>query len=84
MEKFDEWNEVKKQTSKKKRTVYIKPREIFWVKIGQNIGDEEFGKGKDFLRPVIVVRLLSKLGMVNKNDFEALKDKLKKAIDPIY
>ncbi len=134
MEKFDEWNEVKKTTSKKKRTVYIKSREIFWVKIGQNIGDEEFGKGKDFLRPVIVIRqltndlfigvpttttlkedndyfhkityvnkakkdisstamllqfktfskkrLLSKLGMINKNDFEMITGKLRRIIDP--
>lgn len=59
MEKFDEWNEVKKITSKKKRALYIKPREIFWVKIGQNIGNEEFGKGKDFLRPVVIIRQLT-------------------------
>jgi len=59
MKKYDEWNEVKKQTSLKKRKLGIKPREIFWVKIGQNIGDEEFGKGEEFLRPVIVVRQLT-------------------------
>ncbi len=59
MEKFDEWNEVKKLISKKKRALYIKSREIFWVKIGKNIGDEEFGKGKDFLRPVVIIRQLT-------------------------
>ncbi len=59
MKKYDEWNEVKKQTSLKKRKLGIKPREIFWVKIGQNIGDEEFGKGEIFSRPVLVVKQLT-------------------------
>ena len=134
MKKFDEWNEIKKVTHKKERRLAIKTREIFWLKIGQNIGTEEFGKGKDFLRPVIVIRqltsdlfvgvptttapkedsdyfhtikyidrskkditssamllqfktfskkrVLSKLGMINKNDFEIIKNKLKNIIDP--
>ena len=59
MSEFDKWNEVKKVTQNKERRLTIKPREIFWLKIGQNIGSEEFGKGKDFLRPVIIVRQLT-------------------------
>lgn len=59
MKKYDEWNEIKKQTSLKERKLGIKPREIFWVKIGQNIGDEEFGKGEIFSRPVLVLRQLT-------------------------
>ena len=59
MEQYDKWNEVKKDTQKKKRKLGMKPREIFWVKIGHNIGSEEYGKGKDFARPVIVVRRLT-------------------------
>jgi len=60
MESFDEWNEVKKQTHLEKRRLDIKPREIFWAKIGQNIGDEEYGKGENFTRPVIVIKQLSR------------------------
>ncbi|MEA1982703.1 MAG: type II toxin-antitoxin system PemK/MazF family toxin [Campylobacterota bacterium] len=60
MKKYDEWNEIKKQTISKKINIGIKPREIFWVKIGQNIGSEEYGKGKNFTRPVIVVRKLTR------------------------
>lgn len=56
---FDEWNEVKKDTQNNQRKLGIKPREIFWVKIGQNIGSEEFGKDKNFARPVIVIRKLT-------------------------
>ena len=134
MNNFDEWNEVKKITQINKMKFSIKPREIFWAKIGQNIGHEEYGKGKDFLRPVIVIRqltsdlfigvptttsakenndyfhninytnkinekisssamilqmkvfskkrLLNKIGMVNKQEFEVITNKLKSLIDP--
>ncbi len=60
MQKFDDWNEVKKVAHTKERRLDIKPREVFWVKIGQNIGDEEYGKGQNFTRPVIVIRQLSR------------------------
>ena len=56
---YDKWNQIKKETVKNNRKLTIKPREIFWVKIGHNIGDEEFGKGEIFSRPVIVVRQLT-------------------------
>jgi len=59
MKKYDEWNEVKKTTESNKRKSGIKPREIYWAKIGYNIGDEEYGKGKDFARPLIIVRQLT-------------------------
>jgi len=59
VKEYDEWNEVKKNTQQKKRKLGMKSREIFWVKIGHNIGSEEYGKGKDFARPVIIVRRLT-------------------------
>jgi len=59
MQEYDEWNIIKKEITKKSIKIGIKPREIFWVKIGQNIGDEEYGKGKNFTRPVIVIRKLT-------------------------
>lgn len=52
-----EWG--KKKTKNTKRKLGIKPREVFWVKIGQNIGSEEFGKGEVFSRPVLVIRQLT-------------------------
>jgi mRNA interferase MazF len=61
MEKyFDEWNKIKKDTNQNERKLGIKPREIFWARIGQNIGFEQNGKGKNFARPVIIVRKLTK------------------------
>ena len=59
MSKFDEWNIVKKNTQNNERKLGIKPRDIFWAKIGQNIGSEEYGKNNNFARPVIIVRKLT-------------------------
>jgi len=59
MEKFNQWNEVKKSSHAKERKVGFKARDIFWVRIGQNIGSEEFGKGNEFQRPVLILRKLT-------------------------
>jgi len=134
MEQYDQWNEIKKETQNNRRKLGIKSRDIFWAKIGFNIGNEEYGKGKDFIRPLIIVRqlthdlfigiptttsdkenndyfhninytdktnqeikssamilqqkvfskkrLLSKIGTVNKKDFDIIICKLKELIDP--
>jgi len=60
MKQFDEWNEVKKNLDKKEIILKFKPRDIFFMSVGQNIGYEVFGKGVDFLRPVLVYKKLSK------------------------
>jgi len=59
MEKFDKWNKVKKHTEANTRKLGIRARDIFWAKIGQNVGSEEYGKDKNFARPVIIVRKLT-------------------------
>ena len=56
---YDKWNSVKKKTQNNNRKLGIKPRDIFWAKIGQNVGSEEYGKDKNFARPVIVIRKLT-------------------------
>ena len=53
---FDSWNKIKKSTNIKKNRVYFKQRDIFYMKVGQNIGFEQSGKGDKFLRPVIVFK----------------------------
>lgn len=35
---------------------YFYEREVWWTVIGSNIGFEEDGKGKEFIRPVIILR----------------------------
>ena len=59
MDKFNQWNEVKKKTEDNKRKLGIKSRDIFWAKIGQNIGSEEYGKNDNFARPIIIIRKLT-------------------------
>lgn len=59
MENYDRWNSVKKNTEKSNIKLGIRPIDIFWAKIGQNIGSEEYGKNKNFSRPVIVIRKLT-------------------------
>ncbi len=58
MQKYNKWNEVKKQTEQNSIITYFKEREIYWTKLGQNIGYETYGKGDEFLRPVLIYKKL--------------------------
>ena len=55
---FDEWNKVKKATDARDDIggVYFREREIWWVRLGVNIGFEQDGTGEQYARPVIVVK----------------------------
>lgn len=59
-EEFDNWNKIKKETQETKIAFIFKVREIYWLKVGQNIGYEVYGKGEEFLRPVLILRKFSK------------------------
>jgi len=37
---FDKWNEIKKETNKKQYPLHFREREIFYIRIGKNIGFE--------------------------------------------
>lgn len=56
---FDEWNSVKKETDILKAPIY-KEREVYYMRMGHNIGHEQNGKGDEFVRPVIVLNRLSR------------------------
>jgi mRNA interferase MazF len=63
---YDEWNTLKKKIN----YIYNKPyhpkiREIWWVNLGLNIGSEIYGKGFQYLRPVLVIK-------INSNNFIGL------------
>jgi mRNA-degrading endonuclease toxin of MazEF toxin-antitoxin module len=57
---FDKWNEVKKIIDYEKCELFFKERDIFWMKVGENIGHEQNGKGDKFQRPVLVIKKYSK------------------------
>ena len=52
---FDEWNKEKKQVQTGSPRLYT-VREIWWCQLGVNIGSEQDGSGKRFLRPVVILR----------------------------
>ena len=56
---FDTWNAAKKTIHSREREVYFREREIWWIKLGINIGYEQDGKHL-FERPVIIFRKLNK------------------------
>ncbi|MBQ6375457.1 type II toxin-antitoxin system PemK/MazF family toxin [Candidatus Saccharibacteria bacterium] len=57
---FKGWIKVKEKTHYGKSQRSFKTGDIWWCKIGENVGSEICGKGKDFLRPVLVIKKLSK------------------------
>lgn len=57
---FDLWNNRKKSLDKSVRRLFYKEREIWWCSLGINIGDEIDGKSGEFLRPIIVLKYISR------------------------
>src|SRR5208282_4436332 len=58
MEKdFDRWNEIKKATNAADEAarLYFREGEIWWVRLGHNVGYEADGKSREFTRPVVVL-----------------------------
>lgn len=58
--RFEEWNKRKIETNNNQTIKSFQEREIWFIKIGENIGFEQDGSGKDFLRPVIIYKKFSK------------------------
>lgn len=62
--KFDEWNIEKQRLHSFGRKPDIKNGEVWWCSMGENIGVEINGKGSSFMRPVLVIRKLSKASFI--------------------
>ncbi len=60
MKNFDEWNKNKKDTNCQKNRLYFRDGEIWWIKLGVNIGYELDGKSSDFTRPVLILKKYNK------------------------
>ena len=63
IEKYNRWN-IKKQNIHflqrlEEDELYFKEGDVWWCSIGLNVGNESFGKGKNFRRPVLVLKKLS-------------------------
>ncbi len=53
---YDKWNRIKKQIHKENIILGYKNRDIFYMKMGENIGFEQNGKGENFVRPVVIIK----------------------------
>jgi mRNA interferase MazF len=61
IKEFDKWIERKKEYNLKIITSsFFKERDIWWTSIGVNVGYEEDGKHKKFIRPVLVLKKFNK------------------------
>lgn len=56
---FDTWNIKKKTIDKNKRDLIFKEGDIWWSYFGVNVGEEAYGKGEDFRRPVIILKKIT-------------------------
>ena len=57
---FDTWNKKKKNLHGSRSKPFYHEREIWWCALGVNIGFEQDGTGKNFDRPVVVIRGFNK------------------------
>jgi len=53
---FDTWNNHKKLINKQRAAPFYKEREVWWCALGVNVGFEQDGTGKNFDRPVLVLK----------------------------
>ena len=53
---FKDWFKIKISLWRKESRVVFKQGEIWWCSFGMNLGEEIFGKGLKFTRPVLVFR----------------------------
>lgn len=54
---FDSWNKIK-QVIEKVPSMLYNVREVWWCRMGVNIGSEQDGKGEHYIRPVVIIRSL--------------------------
>jgi len=56
MNVFDAWNTQKKRTDETETILGFKERELWFIRMGKNVGFEQDGKGDEFLRPVLIFK----------------------------
>jgi mRNA interferase MazF len=56
MKDFKKWHRQKQEIHDEHPYVYFQEREVWFCTLGANVGYEQDGSGKEFLRPVVVVK----------------------------
>ena len=57
---FDGWNEKKKKVHREEFAPFYHEREVWWCSLGINVGSEQDGTGKNFDRPIVIIRGFNK------------------------
>lgn len=52
---FWKWHKAKEQINNTKGTALFHEREVWWCRVGVNVGFEMDGRGETFERPVVIV-----------------------------
>ena len=53
---FDNWNNLKKKLDQREKFPSFKEREIWWINLGLNVGNEQCGKGDRLVRPILILK----------------------------
>jgi len=56
MKRFDQWNILKKKVNEYQSPIYVREREVRSAYLGENVGNEEDGKWRQFQRPVLIIK----------------------------
>jgi mRNA-degrading endonuclease toxin of MazEF toxin-antitoxin module len=56
IKKFQQWFVVKEQIETLDVGRSFEEGQIWWCRLGENVGHEQCGKGDEFLRPIIVIK----------------------------
>jgi len=64
MKDFDSWNNLKKEIQNTEQSRFFKEGEIWWTRIGINIGHEADGKGEKYQRPVLIIKKYNKFSFL--------------------
>lgn len=60
MKDFDNWSKEKKKIESNSLGRNFSEREVWFIKMGLNVGYEQDGKGAEYLRPVVVLKKFNK------------------------
>lgn len=55
-EDYSAWFEIKNYVNNKKQRSYFHEREIWFCYLGKNIGFEQNGIGRNYLRPIVILK----------------------------
>ena len=63
---FDRWNTLKKATdaAPDEQRPYFREGEIWWIRLGKNIGYEIDGKSTQFTRPVVILKKYNQFSLL--------------------